>query len=274
MIDTGETYVVTADWLVPVDTAPIPHGHVVLEQGIIRFVGEVLPQKFQSVQCVQLSGFAILPGLINSHCHLEFSDLAVPIAAGDSFPDWIRSLLAFRRAKNIDPEQMAMDRQAAIASGIRESYQTGVRWVVDMATEPWSIDWIANAIASISAASLGGTAPKVPICVQPCIELLDIVEHRIDTTFALVRKHIDAPKSIGLGRIGFAPHAPYTASRNVTQWCAALPRNEHRLVTMHLAESKAELQWLHHRNGPFAELLGPIIGSTYFERMEIGRAHV
>lgn len=268
MILTSEAVAVTCDWLVPVDTPPIPNGIIVIEDGIICFVGQDLPTRFQSVRFVRLAGFAILPGLVNSHCHLEFSDLKAPIPAGNSFPDWIRGLLDFRRAKSSVPEQLEADRRAAIASGIRESYQAGVRWVVDMATEPWSADWIEGEVASILAESPSSLAPKVPIVVQPCIELLDIMEHRFESTLALAKKQMAAPKSnAGVGRAGLAPHAPYTASRNVTQWCAELSRDEHRLVTMHLAESKEELQWLQHGKGPFAELLGPILGETYFERL-------
>ncbi len=282
MIPTSEAVAVASDWLVPVDTSPIPNGFIVIEEGTIRFVGQELPTSFQSVRLVRLPGVAILPGLINSHCHLEFSDLEAPIPAGNSFPDWISSLLAVRRAKNNDPVQLASYRQAAIASGIRESYQAGVRWVVDMATEPWSAAWIENEVASIAAMFPVGLAPKVPIVVQPCVELLDIVDHRFESTLALAKKHMAAPKAVtGVGRIGFAPHAPYTASRKVTQWCADLPSNEKRLVTMHLAESKEELQWLQHQNGPFAELFGPILGhgtsvsaQAYFDRLGQITEHV
>jgi aminodeoxyfutalosine deaminase len=275
---TSEAIAITSDWLVSVDSAPIPNGYIVLHEGTIRFVGKELPTSLQSVRLFRLPGFAILPGLVNSHCHLEFSDLQAPIPAGNSFPDWILRLLALRRAKHDDPEQFASDRQAAIVRGIRESYLAGVRWVVDMATEPWSADWVDDAVASISSAYSAQFALKTPIVIQPCIELLDIVEHRFETTLALANKHMAAPESSFVGRIGFAPHAPYTASRNVTKWCTDLPRDEHRLVTMHLAESKEELQWLQHRNGPFAELLGPILGddfgNDYFERLGQLAEHV
>ncbi len=282
MIPTSEAVAVTSDWLVPVDTSPIPNGFIVIEDGTIRFVGKELPTCYQSVRLVRLPGFAILPGLVNSHCHLEFSDLESPIPAGNSFPDWIGSLLAFRRAKNNAPEQLALNRQAAIASGIRESYQAGVRWVVDMATEPWSAAWIENEVASIAAMSPVALAPKAPIVVLPCIELLDIVENRFESTLALANKHMAAPKcTTGVGQIGFAPHAPYTASRKVTQWCAGLPLREKRLVTMHLAESKEELQWLQHQNGPFSELLAPILAhgttvgeQTYFDKLGQVTEHV
>ena len=275
MIPTSEAVAVTCDWLVPVDTPPIPNGIIVIQDGIIRFVGQELPTGLRSARIIRLAGFAILPGLVNSHCHLEFSDLDTPIPAGKSFPDWIRSLLAFRRAKSIAPEQLAEDRRAAIASGIRESYQAGVRWVVDMATEPWSVDWIACEVASISAESQSGLVPKSPIVVQPCIELLDIMEHRFESTLAMAKKQMAAPKtSAGVGRTGLAPHSPYTASRRVTQWCADLSRDEHHLVTMHLAESKEELQWLQNGKGPFAELLGPILGETYCQQLGQIAEHV
>ena len=267
MIEQHEPNVVAADWVLPIDAEPIPNGFVVLDQGAIQFVGNHLPIEFRSAKKFELTGHAILPSLVNSHCHLEFSDLGEPILAGDSFPDWIRSLLAYRKSNSDDPEQAALVRRAAIRSGIRESYEAGVRWVVDMTTQPWDPFWIESAVSEIVASLSPAVAPKNPITIQPCIELLDISKNRLDPSLAFALKQVNAPESTRIGRMGYAPHASYTSSLKVTQLCAELSQTERRLVTIHLAESIDEMEWLEERKGTFLGLLGPIISSEYFETL-------
>ena len=271
MISPQASFVVQADWIVPVDSGPVQNGSVVVDNGIIQFVGTQLPSKFHSISRFKLAGFAILPGLINSHCHLEFSDLQAPIPLGISFPEWIRNLLAHRNAKNIEPEQWAMNRRDAITMGIQESYRAGVRWVVDMTTLPWSSTWITDSVNSLAKEAaydpvVGevGLVPRVPICIQPCIELLDIAPQRFELAMSFADKQGSAPESESIGRMGYAPHAPYTTSRNVTKRSAELSQAEDRLVTMHLAESMEEMDWIQDRQGPFSELLGRIISQDYF----------
>lgn len=274
MIEQPELLVVSADWVVPIESEPIPNGFVVIVDGTILFVGNHLPAEFLAAKHFRLTGFAILPGLVNSHCHLEFSDLREPIPACDSFPDWISRLLAYRKSKSNDPEQFAYSRYEAIKSGIRESYEAGVRWIVDMTTQPWDRDWIESGVNEILAALRQSIAPKDPIVIQPCMELLDISKNRFEQSFSFASQQANAPESKHIGRIGYAPHAPYTASRKVTKLCAGLSRMERRLVTMHLAESVDEMEWIQDRTGNFFDLLGPLVSSDYFEAMGQISEHV
>lgn len=274
MIETPECFVVAADWLIPMESEPVPNGFLAIANGIIEFVGSELPAMYRSAMRFHLDGFAILPGLINSHCHLEFSDLDEPIPAGDSFPDWIRRLLAYRKAQSDHSEQLAIARQQAITRGVRESYEAGVRWIVDMTTQPWEAAWILDAVNEIKAGIPLGLAPCGPIVIQPCVEFLDITQHRLEATLAFALEQAGALESEPLGRMGYAPHAPYTASRKMTQLAATRSRLEQRLVTMHLAESTDELEWLENRKGSFFELLGPFASDTYFEELGQITEHV
>lgn len=281
MIRPQAPFAVQADWIVPVESGPVQNGLVVVDNGTIQFVGTELPDKFNSIKRFKLAGFAILPGLINSHCHLEFSDLQTPIPVGSSFPQWIRNLLAYRNAKNSEPEQLVMDRRNAISMGIQESYRAGVRWVVDMTTLPWSPTWITDSVNSLSKGaahdlSVGEVrlTPRVPIGIQPCIELLDFAPQRFELAMSFADKQGSAPESEWMGRMGYAPHAPYTTSRSVTKRSTELSRAEDRLVTMHLAESIEEMVWIQDRRGPFSELLGSIISQDYFEKLGQVSEHI
>ncbi|MFN7627104.1 MAG: hypothetical protein ACK5PZ_09760, partial [Pirellula sp.] len=134
------------DWLVPVDSPEIPRGALVIDSGKVEFVGPALPQRFASLPKFRLPGIAILPGLVNSHCHLEFSDLPRPIRATGSFTQWLSEVIAYRQSQRDASEEELLElRRQAIHAGIRESWLAGVRFVVDMVTAPWNQRWVDEA---------------------------------------------------------------------------------------------------------------------------------
>ncbi len=264
------------DWLVPIESPPIHRGYMVVEQGRVAFVGIELPAKFTSIPKVRLADTAILPGLVNSHCHLEFSDLIEPIPVGASFPSWIRSVIDRRKSIDVDSLRLAEARQASLSKGIVESYVAGVRWVVDMTTQPWSSGWIDSAVDNLSIAtpSVLGGMPQPQIVVQPCFELIDISQSRCEQTLGFAKSQCAGAESNSRGRGGLAPHATYTASPRLTQRCVNTSKEEQRLVSMHLAESVEEMEWIRTHSGPFSELLSPILGEDYFKSLGSVEQHL
>ena len=77
-----------------------------------------------------LGDVALLPGLVNAHTHLEFSNLASPLGKpGMSLPSWIGEVLAARAERS----NSAM----AIAMGVAESLAAGVTTIGEIASEAW-----------------------------------------------------------------------------------------------------------------------------------------
>ncbi len=85
-----------------------------------------------------LSGKTILPGLVNAHTHLEFSDLEAPIPASSSFAEWIASVIRHRRnqSQSLTDEQLRQARSAAMRRGLTEAWRNGTSALVDIATQP------------------------------------------------------------------------------------------------------------------------------------------
>ena len=118
-----------ARYVFPVDGAPIEGGVVHIQGNRIVEVG----RHVTAAAIEDLGDVAILPGLINVHCHLEFSQLQRPIGVpGLPFADWIRQVIHWRlAAANTDCRPYW---QEAIRIGLRESFAAGVTCVGDIVT--------------------------------------------------------------------------------------------------------------------------------------------
>lgn len=245
---------------------------MVVSKGTIVHIGAELPQSFSAVNVLKLPSVAILPGLVNAHCHLEFSDLNEPIARGDSFPDWIRRVIQYRMAAILTPEERLAARRNALAKGIVESYSAGVRWLIDMTTQPWDASWIQHGTESLTSncstlATMAWLPSSAPITIQPLIELIDISPQRRDQTIAFLNEQLSLSSHANIARIGIAPHATYTASTKLTEYAASLSAEQQRIVSVHIAESIEEMQWLESHAGAFHPLLSQLVADDYFETL-------
>jgi cytosine/adenosine deaminase-related metal-dependent hydrolase len=266
------TIAIHADWIFSLTSSPMPNAWLVAQDGTIAFLGHELPMRFQSIPKLELPNTAILPGLINSHCHLEFSDMADPIQFNGSFIAWIQSVVQYRALA--DAQELTDCRQRAIARGIDESYQAGTRVLLDTITAPWSLDWIQT--RSIPAQSTN-SPEREPLLraligpskfyVLPIPETLDINASRGDATIAFARHVHDriadlekrpssstSPSTI-LPRLAVSPHAPYTASPNLVRFWAEWSKSKQGILSMHLAESREEMEWLAARAEPIESAL-------------------
>jgi cytosine/adenosine deaminase-related metal-dependent hydrolase len=276
---SSEGLVLQPDWIVPIESAVISQGYFVVVSGSIAHVGSELPDRFRSLPSVRLERTAILPGLINSHCHLEFSDLPAPIPATGTFAGWLSRVVEQRSAMASQTVEERLEaRRNAIRRGLIESWQHGVRWVVDNVTSPWNPAWVAELQSELrrglSPLAAAAIAPSTLISVQPCFELLDVKEKRWQETSAFAFEQIGAPKLQGIGPYALAPHAPYTASLRVTERAAEWSRPGRGLVSMHLAETREELQWLDDRAGCLGEWIAPILDATHRSHLGTVDAHL
>ena len=82
-----------ARWVFPVAGPPLRDAAVTISQGRIVAVGS--PP--DDVPIEDLGQAAIVPGLVNAHTHLEFSDLASPIGRpGMGLVEWLGSVVRHR----------------------------------------------------------------------------------------------------------------------------------------------------------------------------------
>ena len=112
-----------ARWVFPMAGPPLRDAAVTICDGRIMAVGP--PPRDAAVE--DLGEAALLPGLVNAHTHLEFSDLPAPIGrAGMGLVEWLGSVIQQRAAS---PSGGA----AAVALGLRESLGHGVTTIGEIA---------------------------------------------------------------------------------------------------------------------------------------------
>jgi cytosine/adenosine deaminase-related metal-dependent hydrolase len=175
-----------------------------------------------------LGDVALLPGLVNAHTHLEFSDCRQPIGApGTTLPEWIGQVIAARS------ETTAEGKQAAIEQGMCESRAAGVRLIGEITTPPCQYP----------------TEPDDPqrVCFA---EVLGLSSQRGEDRFGAAMTFTGDDRSAG-----WSPHAPYSTSLALIDACIEQSRKQSRPLAMHVAESPAERELLTSASGPFADTL-------------------
>ncbi|MDP7268594.1 MAG: amidohydrolase family protein [Pirellulales bacterium] len=179
---------------------------------------------------------AILPGLINAHAHLEFSDCQEPLGEpGIAMADWIKEVIVYRK------EDARPSYATRAGAGIAESIRSGSVAVADILT----------------CDALPETPPHIEYLALR--ELIATDEQAAEREMAMARSFLDRAVCDPV-RLGISPHAPYSVHAQL--WKSALASAAERRIPLaiHLAESEAELEFLESHSGPFGEFLRDQLG--------------
>src|SRR5947208_975042 len=226
--------IVRARVVVTMDGPPIENGAVVISGNRIVDVGTFpeISARHSGQELVDLGEQALLPGLINAHCHLDYTCLRGKIPPQKSFTDWIRAINA-EKAK-LAPD----DYLASIADGFAEAKRFGTTTIANLTAFPELIPPV-----------------NPPIRTWWFAELIDV--RNPNRTSDLVELAIDAMKRArgSGGGIGLAPHALFTAAANLYRRSEEIAQCEKMLLTTHLAEAREEMSMFHDASGPLYEFL-------------------
>ena len=218
---------------------PIENGVVEIVDGMITAI-----HKKPDARTIDLGNVAILPGLINAHTHLEFSDISQPLQPRAPFTDWIRSVVSHRRNR-ISPAE------AIIKQGVMESLQSGTRGLGEIATD----DDTPNAILRNSTGTDRGIGQEVRAVVFR--ELIGMQPERIPEKISIATEFLKSAgheEETNITR-GLSPHAPYSVHPELFRELVGLCQAEKAPLAMHLAETEAELEFLAKGQGEFVEML-------------------
>jgi len=227
---------IRAQFVHPVTAPPIEDGAVLVDdRGTIAAVGPnlVVPTRPGTRQ-LEFPDARLLPGLVNTHTHLELTHLAGKNAERE-FAGWIRTLRALKDATT--PEEFSRSAE----QGVRDAWAAGVTCVADTGSTGAPLEALAR---------LGGRGIYYQEVFGPdpaqCAASMAELKHAL----ARLRPLASSPL-----RLGVSPHAPYTVSEPLYRAVADLARRERWPLAMHLAESRAETELVRDGSGAFADAL-------------------
>lgn len=223
-----------AAWVLPIDRAPIADGAVLLgADGRLTAVGRdaEVPAP-PGVEEVEFRSSALIPGLVNTHTHLELTGLDGQIIEQD-FPSWIRRVIALKA------ERSSADFLAAAKQGIRDGWSQGVTTVADTGDSGAAL----HALHELGGSGIAYQEVFGPHPDQAPAQLAGLTS-RLEALTPLAGNRI---------RLGVSPHAPYSVSGALYAGVAQLARERGYPIAVHIAESVAESDLLGSASGGFAD---------------------
>ena len=235
--------IISASWLIKCDEndSIIKNGAIVFNEKIVEIDSlENIKKKYPNHDIKMLGKNSVLmPGLINTHVHLEFSANNTTLKYGN-FMNWLNSVI-----KNRD-ELIQSATEELIVSKINEMIKTGTTTIG--AISSYSFDMKALLQTPIN---------KVFFC-----EVIGSRADMIDTLFADFKsRYFEAKKNKSNKFIpAIAVHSPYSVHPFLLRETLKLAKNEACPVSAHFLESKEEFEWLHKDEGSFLEFFKNFLG--------------
>src|SRR2546427_13048442 len=124
--------IVRARTVLTMDGAPIENGAVAISENQIIDVGKFpeVSAQYSGQRIIDLGEQALLPGLINAHCHLDYTCLRGKIPRQKSFTDWIRAINTEK--SRLSPE----DYIVSINEGFAEAKRFGTTTIANLTAFP------------------------------------------------------------------------------------------------------------------------------------------
>ncbi len=246
----------------------IPDGGMFIRDGFIEQVGPTETLPTQADEVLDLSGYIVLPGLINTHHHFyQTLTRAVPAAQNANLFQWLRTLYPIWA--RMGPEHIRVSTQIALAelalSGCTTAFDhlyifpNGARLEDEIeAAQQVGLRLHASRGAMSLGESQGGLPPD---------SLVEPEDHILKDTQRLIEMYHD-PNPGSFVQIVVAPCSPFSVTPDLMREAAALARAYGVRLHTHLAETEDEEHYCLERFGvrpvAYMEQLGWIGPDVWF----------
>jgi cytosine/adenosine deaminase-related metal-dependent hydrolase len=227
-----------ARWVLPISSSPITDGAIAVEGQRIISVGArtTLAQQFPGATVRDCGNSAIIPGLINTHSHLELTAMRGFLEdAENDFFAWLKKLTAARLER-----MTADDLYVSAAWGASEAVRAGVTCFADASSAA------SESMRALRDVGLRGIVFQESFGPDPRLAKENF--EKLTTTVARLRE-----QETILLRCGVSPHAPYSVCAPQLEMIARFALDEDLPVMMHAAETEMETSFIRDGRGPFAD---------------------
>src|SRR5688572_2804523 len=232
------TIIYSARWVLPISSPAIPDGAIAIDGSQIVEVGTraSLIKNYPDPRERQFPNAVILPGLINSHSHLELTAMRGFLEDSESdFASWLRKLTVARLTLFTSD-----DLHVSALWGAVEALRAGVTAVADAS------DRASESMKALKDIGMRGVVFQESFGPDPKLADENLV--KLKTKIAQLTE-----LQTSLVKVGVSPHAPYTVSGRQLELISDFALTDGLPVMMHAAESKAEEMLLQEGRGLFAE---------------------
>lgn len=205
-----------------------------IHDGQITAVGPAVKLSAQQGENIIDLGEAVLsPGLINAHCHLDYTHFKGGLLFNGSFAEWIKNINAMKRTFSTE------DYVDAIQDGFRQLIRSGTTTVCNIEAFP----------------ELLNILPPPPIRTWWFLELIDLRQRLGDEETMMGALQFFDEHPDWLGGFGLSPHAPYTASIELYRLARRCSELHQMPFTTHIAESLEEQEMFLYAKGALHDFL-------------------
>ena len=227
-----------ARWIVPVASAPIENGAVAVEGARIVAVGGAreIASRFAEFPVDNLGEAIILPGLVNTHTHLELTAMRGYLEKEETdFFAWLRKL-TIARLQLLTSD----DLQVSATWGACEAVRAGITCVGDAS------DSGITSMQALREVGMRGIVYQESFGPDPKL---------VQENFAKLEEKVQRLREFEneMVRAGVSPHAPYSVCGPQLERIAEFASDERLPLMMHAAESEAEDLFVREGCGTFAE---------------------
>ncbi|GAB1462156.1 amidohydrolase family protein [Pedobacter sp.] len=214
----------SADWIYPITHAPIANG--VLEVAITGEIVSVLTSEEainKNIKGVEQFEGVLVPGFVNTHCHLELSHLFEKIPEQTGLPVFVKEIVAQRAAT----DQVVI---AAMDAADKQMYENGIIAVGDISNQLLSKEVKQHSALYYHTfvEVFGFNSPSQPI---------------IDEAIKIRDGYWPLKASV-------VPHAPYSVSTELFRYIEKVTRPQD-ILSIHNQETAAENEFFEKGTGDF-----------------------
>ena len=221
--------------VLPICRPAIEDGAVAFSEGRILTVGrwKDVQKKFSGNVC-DLGDTVMLPGLINAHCHLDYTDMAGLFPPRKSFCDWIKLITTEKSHWSFS------DYAKSWINGAKQLLHSGTTTVADIEAVPELLPdvWNATPLRVLSLLEMTGVKSrrKPELILRDALDVLDAL-----------------PDNQSSG--GLSPHAPYSTTPDLLRMAAGVACKQKLRVATHVAESATEFEMFWNASGELHDWL-------------------